>query len=343
MTAAADILPTSDIRTASDTLIVVPCLNEEKSLPGLLEWLRRESGIALVVVADGGSSDASRSIVEAAMCEWPSLRLIENPERYQSAGINRAVQAFGEGREWLVRIDAHAAYPEKYVQTLIDAAMRHDAQSVVVPMVTSGSGCFQHAVAAAQNSKLGTGGSLHRHIGNGAFVDHGHHALMRLSSFTAVDGYDATFSHNEDAELDFRLGEKGNKIWLEPKAAVRYFPRSTATALWRQYFNFGKGRARTVRKHRLRLKLRQALPLAIAPVVLVGLLALPGFLLWPWAALLVAPMAGWMALCQAAGVVLAIGERSRCTLAAGSALMIMHAAWSFGFWSQIVSPAKNDY
>ncbi len=336
-------IPAADILLpAADVLIVVPCLNEEKTLPALLDWLRAEAGAATVVVADGGSTDASRAIVEAAMPAWPSLHLVANPERYQSAGINRAVQAFGEGRAWLVRIDAHAAYPKRYVQILIDAAMRQGAQSVVVPMVTSGTGCFQRAVAAAQNSKFGTGGSLHRHIGSGAFVDHGHHALMRLASFTAVGGYDPSFSHNEDAELDFRLGERGDRIWLEPTAALQYFPRSTATALWRQYFNFGKGRARTVHKHRLGLKRRQALPLAIAPAILIGLAALPVALVWPWAAVLIAPVAGWMALCQLAGLALAIGARSACTLAAGTALMIMHAGWSFGFWSQIVSPTKND-
>ena len=40
----------------------------------------------------------------------------------------------------------------------------------------------------------------------GHWADHGHHALMRISAFRAVGGYDESFSHNEDAELDYRLG-----------------------------------------------------------------------------------------------------------------------------------------
>jgi succinoglycan biosynthesis protein ExoA len=149
---------------ASDILIVVPCLNEERTLPNLLAWLRAKHADALVVVADGGSTDGSRALVEAAMLDWPSLRLLENPDRYQSAGINGAVRAFGSGRQWLVRIDAHAAYPADYVQTLIDAALLQEADSVVVPMVTEGRGCFQMAVAAGQNSWLGTGGSPQRQL-----------------------------------------------------------------------------------------------------------------------------------------------------------------------------------
>lgn len=327
--------------SGSDILIVIPCLNEERMLPGLLAWLQREHVDALVVVADGGSRDASRSIVEAAMLAWPSLRLLENPQRFQSAGVNLAARAFGEGRKWLIRIDAHAEYPEDYVHLLIAAALQHGVESVVVPMVTTGSGCFQVAAAAGQNSVLGTGGSPHRHVGKGSFVDHGHHALMRLDSFLAVDGYDPTFSHNEDAELDFRLRASGCRIWLEPGAVVHYHPRSTAKALLTQYFKFGKGRARTVQKHRLSLKVRQALPLVVVPAVITGLLALPVSLYWPLALLLAAPAVGWAAVCQTAGIVLALRDRCWCALAAGFAIMIMHAAWSLGYWSQIVSPSQN--
>jgi succinoglycan biosynthesis protein ExoA len=165
---------------------------------------------------------------------------------------------------------------------------------------------------------------------------------MRIHAFLAVGGYDATFSHNEDAELDFRLRAKGFRIWLEPKAAVRYYPRSTTRALWRQYVKFGEGRARTVRKHRVRLKLRHALPLLVAPAVVAGLLALPAALLVPWAALMAVPLVGWIAVCQAAGCLFALRDRSFCVLATGLALMIMHLAWSVGFWSQIVSPIQID-
>lgn len=327
--------------SGADVLIVIPCLNEEKMLPGLLAWLQRKHADALVVVADGGSCDSSRLIVETAMLAWPSLRLLENPQRFQSAGVNLAARVFGEGRKWLVRIDAHAEYPDDYVRQLIAAALQHGVESVVVPMVTTGSGCFQVAAAAGQNSVLGTGGSPHRHVVKGCFVDHGHHALMRLDSFMAVDGYDPTFSHNEDAELDFRLQANGCRIWLEPRAAVRYHPRASAKALWKQYFKFGKGRARTVQKHRLRLKVRQALPLVILPAVISGLIALPFSLYWPLATLFAVPALGWAAVCQTAGYVMALRDRSWCTLAAGSAIMTMHAAWSLGFWCQIVSPVQN--
>jgi succinoglycan biosynthesis protein ExoA len=228
---------------------------------------------------------------------------------------------------WLIRIDAHCRYPDGYARGLVETAERTAAASVVVPMITQGQACFQKACAAAQNSVLGAGGAAHRKVGAAQFVDHGHHALFDLAAYAGVGGYDESFSHNEDAELDLRLARAGARVWLEPSLAIVYFPRSAPGPLFRQYFNYGKGRARTIQRHRTRLKARQAAPLAIAPVVLA---AIAGLWFWPFAL----PAAAWAAACLAYGVMLSGKTRSVCVLLSGPAAMIMHFAWSLGFWRQ---------
>ena len=67
-------------------------------------------------------------------------------------------------------------------------------------------------------------------------------------------GYDESFSANEDAELDIRLRQLGFKIWLTGGTSIVYYPRSSAGSLFRQYVNWGTGRARTVLKHHTRLE-----------------------------------------------------------------------------------------
>ncbi|MGB3555885.1 MAG: glycosyltransferase, partial [Jannaschia sp.] len=101
-------------------LIVIPTLNEAAHIGGVLDGLRpfldraAGSGRAVrVVVADGGSSDATRRIVaEHPLTGRGSVVLMDNPDRLQSAAVNRAVAEHGAGAEWLIRIDAHARYPE---------------------------------------------------------------------------------------------------------------------------------------------------------------------------------------------------------------------------------------
>jgi len=291
--------------------------------------------VGRVVVADGGSTDGSQAIVTQIAGRDDRVRLLDNPDRLQSAGVNRAVNAHGQGFHWFVRIDAHSIYPDHYVTTLLDAARERGAESVVVPMVTRGETCFQRAAAAAQNSVIGTGGAAHRHgEGDGRFVDHGHHALMRTDRFRAVGGYCEAMVCNEDAELDHRLGEAGVAIWLEPRAAIGYLPRKTPQALWRQYFRFGQGRARSLRRHGGRPKLRQMLPLAV-PVAFALAALTP--LSWVFAL----PLLAWMVPVALVGVAIGVRRRSLCAMASGPAAMVMHASWGLGYITEIVSHPRG--
>lgn len=312
-----------------DVLVVIPCLNEAAMLPDLLRQMLGDTDGCTIVVADGGSSDASRDIVAALARDHPRLKLLSNPARIQSAGINLAVETHGDRARWLVRIDAHCDYPAGYVARLITAAGAQEATSVVVPMVSRGRGCFQVAAATAQNSRLGAGGSPHRSVGKGAFVDHGHHALMDLDLFRRVGGYRADMSHNEDAELDRRLLDAGGRLWLEPALALRYYPRASIGALWRQYLKYGRGRARMLQIHRQRPKLRQALPLTVPiAALLAGLAPLhPVFLL---------PVTAWAVLCLAAGAAIGVRAGGGCAMMSGVPAMTMHLAWGSGFIAQLV-------
>jgi succinoglycan biosynthesis protein ExoA len=322
-------------------LVVIPCLNEAGHLPALLDQLLKEPHPdgTLIVVADGGSKDATTQIAGDFAARHPEVRFLADSGRIAVA-VNLAVRRFGRGRRWLVRMDAHADYPPCYVAGLIATASRVGADEVVVPMVTRAhpGQCFQAACASAQNSRLGTGGSLHRHVGRGQFVDHGHHALFGLAAFAATGGYDESFTHNEDAELDCRLAKRGTHAWLEPGLAITYYPRAGIRSLFRQYFAYGRGRARTIRRHRMPPHLRQLAPLAVAPAVALAFSALPLAPLAPSFALaLASPAILWAALALAIGARLGIRAASWCSALSGIAAMTMHLAWSLGFWRQLLA------
>jgi succinoglycan biosynthesis protein ExoA len=318
-----------------DLLYVIPCLNEETHIRTVINRALNDDGskTAPIYVVDGGSVDRTREIVAEASAKDGRVRLVDNPRRIQSAGVNLIVRDYSQGYRFLVRLDAHADYPPRFGSSLRKVAIDVAADSVVVPMRAVGDTCFQAAVAAAQNSRLSNGGSPHRIGGKSGFVDHGHHALFRIEAFAAAGGYNEQFVANEDAELDTRLTASGARIFMSAENEIAYYPRAAILALWRQYLRHGKGRSHTLQLHRRRPKLRQLLPIFVAPAVALALLA-------PVFPLFAAPLMIWAGACLSYGGYIGARTRNLCNAASGIAAMTMHLAWSVGYWQGRLNPYR---
>lgn len=322
------------------TLIVIPTLNESKHIGTvvaelLADWPPERD--VLVVVADGGSTDGTPDLVRALMHRHPELRLIHNAKRLQSAAVNLAVQQFGQGREVLVRCDAHSAYPPRFVEQLVRSMLEAEADAVVVPMDSIGDTPMRQAIAWVSDTPVGSGGSAHRGGQRSGFVDHGHHAAFRMASFTRAGGYDESFSHNEDAELDCRQRAMGSRIYLDSGIRIGYLPRADLKGLWRQYFNYGVGRSRTIRKHPDSMRLRQlAVPVHLV-LSLVAIAVSPWFawlLLWPAFYLLVLALTGGQLLAR---------HKSPHALLGPVAAFVMHTAWALGFFKGLVAHRETPW
>jgi len=311
-------------------LIVIPTLNEARTIDGVLTALSQDlprDAKATFVVADGGSTDGTADRVAA----HPGVHLLHNPKRIQSAAVNLAAATLGRDADVLIRCDAHAVYPPGFVRKLVESLDRSGADAVVVPMDSVGHGCVQRATAWVSDTPVGSGGSAHRGGRRSGFVDHGHHAAFRMASFRRAGGYDETFTHNEDAELDCRQRALGSKIYLDADVRLEYHPRNTLSGLWKQYAGYGRGRSRTVRRHPGSMRARQlAVPLHVALSGVALLLAawLPWLMLWP---------AAYATVLLAVSVGLAARHRSLCGLLAGPSAFVMHTAWALGFFQGMLS------
>lgn len=323
-----------------NVIVAIPTLNEANSIAHCLTSLRSSDPFMKevdIVVADGGSNDGTQEIVRRLSEQDPKLTLIHNPSRFQSAGVNHAVKLGARPRhEILVRCDAHAIYPPGYVRSVVEAFAEHpDAASVTTVMDATGSSGFQRACAWVVDTPLGSGGAAHRGGSLSTWVDHGHHAGFKLDWFRRLGGYDEAFSHNEDAEYDCRLARAGGRIWLDAKIRLAYKMRSDPMALMRQYWNYGRGRARTVLKHRSCPRLRQLVPAAnFLGMTVCALLSVfwPILLVWP---------ASYAILLGAVSLVAVRSLRDLSGAWAGPALAIMHNAWGAGFLRQILFPAAE--
>lgn len=328
-------------RRATSVLIVIPTLNEAANIERVIASLGRDLPPAVrlaVVVVDGGSTDGTIERVCRLAAQHADVHLLHNPARIQSVGVNLAVRSAPQYIDVLVRCDAHAQYPSGYVRRLLETLDRTGADSVVVAMdCVAGETCFQRAAGWVSDTWLGSGGAGHRAGRRSGFVDHGHHAAFRMASFRRCGGYDETFTHNEDAELDCRLRGLGGRIFLDAGIRIGYQPRSNFRDLAKQYFAYGRGRSRTARRHPGSLRLRQlAVPLHFAgsAVAVAAAPWWPALLAWPWL---------YLAMLAAASLRETVQRGSPCGLLAGPAAGMMHAAWALGFCAGLVGVREERW
>jgi succinoglycan biosynthesis protein ExoA len=312
--------------------IVMPALNEERYIAdAVTSILPHPDALDYeLLVLDGGSHDRTRDIVQGMTAQNPRIKLLHNEQRIQSAAMNIASEACDPRTAVLVRADCHAQYPENFVARCVQTLIDKQCSSVVVPMRAVGRDPMQRAIAAAQNSRLGNGGSLHRISGRSGYVDHGHHAAFDRSVFRTLGGYDEHAPYNEDAEFDARLTGSGGRIYLDGSLTIDYYPRSSLRALGNQYFRHGWGRANTILKHGMFPKLRQVLP------VLALLGSVGGLVLWPLAgAVALLPAALYVLACVGGGAFLAVRARDPAVLLSIPALIVMHISWAAGFLMRV--------
>jgi succinoglycan biosynthesis protein ExoA len=98
---------------------------------------------------------------------------------------------------------------------------------------------------------------------------------FRRRVFETVGLYDPRAVTNEDAELNQRLLDSGGRVYLSRNIVVHYHPRDSFDAVARQYFRYGRGRARTFLKHGRLRAVRPALPFLMMVTALLLVLAPP--------------------------------------------------------------------
>jgi hypothetical protein len=240
---------------AVDCSVLVPVLNEERYIERSVAAMLRQrfAGEIEFLFADGGSTDRTREILGGLARQDPRVRVLENPNRSVSSGLNVAL-GHARGR-WVARMDAHTEYPEDYVALGVQRLQRGGTRWVSGPQVAAGVGAVSRAVAIALESSLGRGGSRkwgRPRDGRGEEweLDAGvFDGVWERSTLLAYGGWDERWPRNSDSEMAGRFLAGGERLICVSEMAARYVPRDSLLALWRQYRAYGEYRAKTAARH----------------------------------------------------------------------------------------------
>ena len=318
--------------------IIVPCYNEQATIRLLLDAIVGQTvpnRDIEVIIADGRSTDQTREIVTAFQCDHPDLlvRLIDNPQRNISAGLNCALSA-ADGR-YIIRLDAHSVPTPAYVATCIEdlEAGRGENVGGVWQIRPGGAGLMPSAISLAAAHPLGVGDALYRYATEPGYVDTVPFGAFRRELFERFGQFDETLLSNEDYEFNARLRPGGGRVWLDPRIRSAYFARSSLSALGKQYWRYGYWKLRMLRRYPKTLRFRQAAP----PVFVISLIVLLLSSLWfslAWRLLAAELIVYFLALAVGSLKPARRAGSAGLLLAIPLAIATMHLSWGAGFlWS----------
>ncbi len=245
--------------------IVMPVRNEARFISDTLaQLLSQEYPVDRyeILVCDGISDDATRTIVTEMAQQYSQIRLLDNPAHLSSAGRN---VGFRNGRgDYFLVVDGHCFIPSyKLLRNVADCFEKSGADCLGRPQPLDPPGLtpFQKAVALARGSRLGHGGDsmiYGEYEGFASPVSNG--AAYKREVFEKVGYVDEAFDAAEDVEFNYRVEKAGLSCYTSPLLTVRYYPRESLNGLFRQMQRYGMGRYRFIRKHREALSVNQLVP-----------------------------------------------------------------------------------
>lgn len=314
--------------------VIMAVRNEAAHLRETLDSIFAQDypGILEVTAADGGSEDGTRRLLEDRAEAEPRLRVLDNPDRSAAAGLNRALAA-ARG-EVVVRCDGHCLLPRDYVSRAVEILEETGAANVGGRQEARGDSPLTGAAAIAFTSPFGMGPSRFRYGTRPGPADTVYLGVFRRSALEKAGGFDAELARNQDYELNIRLRQAGETVWFDPRLRVVYRPRRTLRALWKQFFDYGRGKRAVIRRHPRAVAARQLAP----PLLVAGLLASA-----LWAALGGGWRAGalpglYVAFLLVATAMETVRRRTWRGLLLPAVLATMHLAWGTGF---LFAPAQK--
>jgi GT2 family glycosyltransferase len=247
---------------ASQPKIYIPNLNGRDRLAALLPSLRAQSRPAGVVVADNGSNDGSKELLEEEFAEVELIELGENVGF--GPALNRAVAA--TAGDPIVLLNNDVVCEPRFLEALLEPAAAGAEMVAGVLLSERDPRTIDSAGTIADRTLMGfdyLNGEPREAAGTAAapLGPTGGAGLYSRAAFEAVGGFDERiFLYYEDLDLALRLRAQGARCELAPAAAaVHAYSQTLGAASGAKYARTGWSRGYMLRRYGVMSRPRDAL------------------------------------------------------------------------------------
>ena len=257
--------------------VILTVLNEGESIRAVLDSLRAQTRAPdEVVVADGGSSDSTLSVLREYQDRLP-LKVIETPGANISQGRNAAIRV--ANADIVAATDAGVRCAPDWLEQL----MRPFTPGAPAPAgekeVAAAAGFFQSDPASVFEMALGaTVLPEARDVNPSTYLPSSRSVAYRKAVWETVGGYPEWLDFCEDVVFNLKVREKYGPFVFVPEALVHFQPRGSLRAFFRQYYQYARGDGKAGLFPRLHL-VRYLTYLGAAPLLIYAALTVSP---WLW-------------------------------------------------------------
>jgi glycosyltransferase involved in cell wall biosynthesis len=236
-----DTLPDGPAPTVS---VVIPAYDAAATVDAQLDALLARPGDFEVIVADNGSTDDTRAIVEHRRGRDPRVRLVDaSARRGPSAARNAGARA--ARAEQIAFCDADDIVAEGWLTAIVDALGAHDFVTGPVELAR-----LNPPWLVAAKGTTGTQG-LVWFEGRFPFASSCNIGIRR-DLFLAAGGFDESLDVGEDVDLAMRLYLDGTEVAYTPDGVVHYRYRPDRSDLFKRARAYGASRPELAERLRVR-------------------------------------------------------------------------------------------
>jgi len=322
------------------TTIISPIRNEEKHIAQCLASLINQDypkDRYEILVADGMSTDKTRTIVKNFQKKYKNIKLLDNHKKIVPVALNIGLK-YATG-DVIIRVDGHSIIAENYLSKCIEYLNKTKADCVGGMIESINETKFGKAIALAMSHPFGVGNARFRTSTKPGFVDTLAFGAYRREIFQKIGLFDETLVRCQDDEFNYRLRKSGGKIYLTPEIQSKYYPRANIKKLTKQYFQYGLWKIRVMQKHFEVMQLRQFIPfIFVLSFAATGILS---FFIKPFSYLFWFILGSYVFATFVSSLDISIKKGFRYFIILHLIFPILHFSYGFGFFSGLIRFANR--